>query len=404
MTPRLTIVLPTKDRYLFTLRFLWHANRARMPYRFLIADGHVHATLAEMLANSAEHFPNLDIQYIRYPDDRNFSRYFAKMADALSRVMTPYAMLVDNDDLLAPAAIERALDFLESHADYVCCGGRMTGFSVYSGLNNPSRGLRGKLHRLFTYPLPQSVSSPLVAERLHQGSLDLWIYYSVHRAEALAAIWREIAELDFSDLLVYEVFSVMRSLTFGKAQAYPDTTTYICQIGTSMNYSFKKDWMHHLLRSRFTTDIHAVVERISGLAAVADGIDPAVAAEGVREVLDRKFQQFVWASYGSLRGLKQIVRERAPFVVTWWQNWPNYFVGRHRSALFRSHAKSGTSKEYLAQFRCEIAAVENLVSGDDFATFIRPYQKVFDPTEERKTEPGAIAGLPRRGSSSIFAE
>jgi hypothetical protein len=47
MAPRLTIVMPLKGRHLFTFRFLWHANRMRLPYRFLIADGQVNEAVAQ---------------------------------------------------------------------------------------------------------------------------------------------------------------------------------------------------------------------------------------------------------------------------------------------------------------------------------------------------------------------
>ena len=385
MSPRLTIVLPLKGRHLFTLRFLWHANRARLPYRFLIADGEVHPALAEVLENSGEHFPNLDLQYIRYPDDRDFSCFFAKMADALGRVTTPYAMLADNDDFLAYGGLERALDFLQSHADYVCSGGRVAGFSVYSGLNNPSHGLRGKLNRLYAYYHSEDVSSPVVAERLRQGGLKLWIYYAVVRTEALAAICREVAELDFSDLQVHEAFHVMRALTFGKAHSDDATVSYFRQYGTSLYSSFKKDWVHHLVRSRFTSDVHALVERISAVPAAADGADPAAVAEDVRAVLDDKFRQFLWANYGSLQGLKQALRSRAPDLVTWLQNRPRYFVGRERSALLLQLANAGASQEYVAQFCAELAAIEDAISGEAFSAFVRPFLPVLGPAEELKT-------------------
>ena len=41
--------MPLRGRPLFTLRFLWHANRARLPYRFIIADGQVRPRLAAIL-------------------------------------------------------------------------------------------------------------------------------------------------------------------------------------------------------------------------------------------------------------------------------------------------------------------------------------------------------------------
>jgi glycosyltransferase domain-containing protein len=373
MTPRLTIVLPLKGRYLFTLRFLWHANKAQLPYRFLIADGQVHPVLAELLENSAEHFPNLDIEYIRYPDDVDFSYYFAKMADVLTRVTTPYAMLVDNDDFLVSGGIERALDFLEANADHVCCGGRVAGFSVYSGLDNPSRGVRGRLNRLYTYFCPDGVTSPLAVERLREGSLRLWIYYAVIRTEALATVCREVAEIDFSDLQLFEAFHVMRVLTLGNARADGAVVSYIRQYGTSLNTSFKEDWVHHIIRSQFTSDVHALVERIAANAAAADGADPATLAEVVRGILDVKFRQFLWATYNSLQKFKWVLREKAPGLVRALQNRPHYFIGRERTALLRQLASAGASEQNIRRFRAELAEIEDVLSDDAFGAFLRPY-------------------------------
>ena len=257
VSPRLTIVLPLKGRPLFTLRFLWHANRLRLPYRILIADGEVHPAIAQLLENSRDVFPELDIEYVRYPNDVDFSHFFAKMADALTRVRTPYAMLADNDDFLGFAGIERSLDFLESHTDYVASAGRIAGFSVYSGLNNPSGGLIGRLNRLCMYFAAEDIDSSSVAERLRQGALRLWIYYAVCRTEALAAICREIAEIDFTDLLLHELFHIMRALSLGKIHADRTTVSYFRQYGTSSIAVSNRDWVRSLLRGRFTENVQS---------------------------------------------------------------------------------------------------------------------------------------------------
>jgi glycosyltransferase domain-containing protein len=373
-SPRLTIVLPLKGRHLFTLRFLWQADKVRVPYRILIADGEVHPVLAGILENSKEHFPNLDIDYVHYPDDKNFTCFFAKMADALGRVTTPYAMLADNDDFLAMGGLERALDFLQVNPDYACSAGRVAGFSVYSGLSNPSRGLRGRANRFYEYHQAEEVGSSSAAERVQQAALKLWIYYAVHRTGNLATTLRECAEIDFSDLLLFEAFFVMRSLTMGKAHSDRATISYLRQYGTSLRSSFKKDWVHHLLRSRFTSDVQAMVERISAVIAADDGSDPAVAAEQVRAVLDAKFRQFLGASYGSLQEVKQALRRKMPEVVIWLQNRPRYFIGRERSALFRQLADAGASPDHVAQFRTELALIEDTLSGEAFAAFVRSYE------------------------------
>jgi hypothetical protein len=82
MTQRLTIVIPLRGRPLFTLRFLWHANAARLPYKFILADGEVRPDLSRLLDDAHKLFPNIDVDYIRYPDDTDFARHRTG-ADAL---------------------------------------------------------------------------------------------------------------------------------------------------------------------------------------------------------------------------------------------------------------------------------------------------------------------------------
>ncbi len=293
MTPRMTIVLPLKGRYLFTLRFLWHANKVGLPYRFLIADGQVHPALAAILENAKAVFPALDIDYVRYPDDADFSQFYLKMSDAVARVRTPYAMLADNDDFLVRSGIERSLDFLDAHPDYVCCGGGLAGFSVYCGLGNRDNGLTGQpnryAYRYTVHDRSADFSSESAVERLRAGSRNWWTYYAVYRTPALAAMCREIVEIDFSDLQLHEFYCAMRTMTLGKARSEAATIAYMRQYGTSMQASLRKDWVHHLLRSRFTSDFAALVERISAQAAAADGGDAAAncrdAARDLRELV-----------------------------------------------------------------------------------------------------------------------
>ncbi len=376
-TPRLTIVLPLKGRHLFTLRFLWHANKARLPYRFLIADGQVCPALAQLLENSRKLFPELDIEYIRYPDDADFSRFFAKMSDALQRVRTPYAMLVDNDDFLAFSGIERSLDFLESNPDYVCCGGGLAGFSIYSGLHDPNNGLMGSLNRLaYRYTIhdrSMNFSSPSAVERLRQGSRNWWTYYAVFRTDALRVIWREVIEIDFSDLQLHELFCAMRTLTLGKARSDGATISYLRQYDTSQRSSFKKDWLHHLLRSRFTSDFNTMVERISAVAARSDGVEPASVAEMLRSICEEWLREFLQVNYGSLQSVKQFLRDNAPDFVNWLKKRRRYFVGRERADILYNLRADGASEAYVAQFQAELAVVEDLLTGGSFADFIRPY-------------------------------
>jgi len=375
MAPRLTIVLPLKGRHLFTLRFLWHANRARLPYRFLIADGQVHPALAELLENSGELFQNLDLQYIRYPDDRYFSCFFAKMADALGRVTTPYAMLADNDDFLAFTGIERSLDFLESNPDYVCCGGGIAGFSVYSRNRDSFAGVLGRLNQLaYRYmPYDRSIDfdSSSMTDRLLLGLRNSWSYYAVFRSPALMTIHREVAEMNLSDLQLHEKFYTMRALTLGKARSDPSSIAYLRQYWTSSRSAFTKDWVHHLLRNRFSSDFANIIDRISKLAADADGVDQGAVAERLRERIEPWLRDFLRLNYGLSGTVRQYLRSRVPSVLTWLKTRRRYSLPFERRAILVKLRKDGASEDCVKAFSAELAQIEDVVAGNTFRNFLR---------------------------------
>jgi glycosyltransferase domain-containing protein len=373
--------MPLKGRHLFTLRFLWYANRVGLPYRFLLADGQVHATLSRMLENSRELFPKLDLTYVSYPDDSSFSRYYSKMLDAVGRVCTPYVVYVDNDDFPVASGIDRSVAFLESNREYVCCGGGLAGFSVYAGLNDPHQGLLGKLnhlsYRYTSFDRSEDFSSPSVTERVRKGARNWWSFYAVFRKEALETIYREIAEIDFSDLQLCELFCAMRTLTLGKARSDGSAIGYIRQYGTSQRGAFKKDWVHHLLRSRFTSDFDLMIGRISELGGTADGVESTVFAEELRAICEDWLRSFLRDNYGSVQTLKQLLRDRAPVVVNWLKNRRRYSVSFERRAFYDRLLQDGASENYIAQFKQEFAHIEDTFAGQNFADFVRPYKAAF---------------------------
>ena len=46
---RVTILLTLKGRDLYTLRWLWHANRVSLPFPVVIADGEVNPIVARLI-------------------------------------------------------------------------------------------------------------------------------------------------------------------------------------------------------------------------------------------------------------------------------------------------------------------------------------------------------------------
>ena len=406
MTQRLTIVLPLRGRPLFTLRFLWHANTARLPYKFIVADGEVRPELSRLLDDSQKLFPHLDVDYIRYPDDGDFGRYFAKMADALARVRTPYVMLADNDDFLAWAGIERSLDFLERHPDYVCCGGGIGGFAVYAREFPRLGGLYGPLNKLayryMPYDRSLDLGSSSAADRLRQGLRNSWSYYAVFRSPALQTIWREVAEINLSDLQLHEKYCAMRTLTLGKARSDPATIAYFRQYWTTMRSAFPKDWVHHLVRSRFSTDFAEILARISREAAAADGVDERPLAEDLRDNIISWFGDFLRRNYGPYAALRRALRNSAPGLLEWAKTRRRYTVSLERRGVLAKLRRNGASDDYLIAFSKELAQIEGVICGPAFADFIRPHVPLFVPeaAQEVAGTPAAELGALGRGQSA----
>ncbi len=373
MIPRLTIVLPLKGRHLFTFRFLWHANRMRLPYRFLIADGQVNEAVARRIEDSRKIFPELDVEYIRYPDDVDYSRYFAKMSDALQRVRTPYVMHADNDDFLGFDGIERTLDFLDANQDYVCARGHSLTFSVYSGLGGSNGDICGKFNRFYLHRDFEDVAAPTARERLRQGGLCHALYYATYRTEAIACIWREIAEIDFSDLTLHENFVAMRALTLGKVNTNKETITYYSQAGTGISYQPMRDWARHLLRSRFSSDAHAMIKRISSAAAAADGADAATIAEDVTKILETYYRDLLSTNYGLRAQIKRAMRKKWPRLVSYLRTRPRFSVRREREVVFSELASAGASQKDLKRIRAELAEIERALAPEAFADFAGPF-------------------------------
>ena len=83
---------------------------APLPYRIMIADGGSEDTVADAVAaKKAQGSGHRVLPLSVRPD---YAEYYAKLADALSRVTTPFVVMADNDDFFIPQGLARAVEFL----------------------------------------------------------------------------------------------------------------------------------------------------------------------------------------------------------------------------------------------------------------------------------------------------
>jgi glycosyltransferase domain-containing protein len=239
---------------------------------------------------------------ICFVPNKGGKEYFTKVADALKRVTTPYVMRADDDDFLGIAGIERCLDFLDTNPDYVAASGLVGGFSV----RGPAAPLYGAINRQYKYYRAEDLSQATAHDRLIAGANKLWMYYAIHRTPTLQTVTRDIADIGFSDLLLYEFFHTARTLSLGKVHLDDKCISYFRQYGTSTSGPSSRTWNRRFLRSSFTAD----VERIRSI----------IGDDAVLGPLAEKLRQFLRANNSIVQHYKWKAQDRWPKVYSWWQN------------------------------------------------------------------------------------
>lgn len=376
----LTILLPLKGRPLHTLRFLAHADSARLPYRFLIADGQVDPAIAGILENARGVFPLLDIDYVRYPDDRSYGDYFRKMADAAARVRTRYMMQVDNDDFLVRSGIDRCVAFLDANRDYASCGGGVGGFSLHpsagalANVTGAIQSLGSQYHDQYVH---QDYASPSAATRIRQRfAAGYTLFYNVFRAPALATIRRECADIDFGDLRAHETFFGARAKSLGKSKCDRGVMAYFRQRGTSQSAA---NMWGDMTAAAPDAEIAAFTDVVAGAAADADGIDAVAFADELRQLytgiwqaeLDerRRLRNDMRQAGQHRRAVRNALLSLVPAsAVELRRQWLRRMARQSIVSDLRQH---GAPDHYVSAFRQELAAIETLLEGPGFGDFVR---------------------------------
>lgn len=198
---KLTVLLPLKGRENFTLRWLSWARRQQWRFPIIIADGSEQAVPQEFLRA----FEDLSITYIRYPHDATLRHFLEKLADAYSRVETPYTVLVSNDDFLLKQGLQQCVDFLESHDNHIAAAGDLQTFLVQPSHTSPGMvPLYGSFEATphTNYP-GKSLEHETPTERLDEyvrKHFNSFLWTAVHRTKPVLDTWQTLARSGLNDL------------------------------------------------------------------------------------------------------------------------------------------------------------------------------------------------------------
>ena len=222
MSDQLTIVLTLKDRSALMHRWMRYMNDRACPYLIVIADGGEDHDLESHLRDGG-HYPALRYEYIRYPVDEDYRRYYLKLADVVDCVTSPYVLLADNDDFFLLDAVPAFLEFLDHHQDYVSCGGQR----IVLRLLDHAGALTGRPDAPHYEARLDARQRPIAGESAIERMRDflaearrlyLWAaWYRVHRTSALAQAARIAQSHQFSDPVAHELHVHLALLLAGKS-------------------------------------------------------------------------------------------------------------------------------------------------------------------------------------------
>ena len=270
----LTILLPLKDRVPFTERWLAYAG-SHLPFRVLVADGGADPAVTQLVEDQKAR--GAEIDYIRYPFDASYADYFAKIADALSRVTTPYVVMADNDDLFIPEGLTRAVEFLTANPAYVACGGQCAVFWLKNADADRDPlygdGVEWKCSSQFSTDVADSAAARLRERCL--GAND--VFYAVHRTALLRRHFAAVRDCNPRDLFLMEQLVMFLTAIAGKTRQLD--TLYIARQqdspGSSGGAHQEKfgDWYDRMLVPTWSDDFTRFVDCAAGALARADSIE-----------------------------------------------------------------------------------------------------------------------------------
>ena len=281
----LTILLTLRDRAPFTKRWLAYAVAVAMPYRILIADGSSDNSAEPMVARARE--AGLGIELVRYPPDRTYADYYAKVADALSRVTTPLVVLADNDDLFIPNGLACAVRFLTDHPSHVACGGQTAVFWMSSPRGPEAHetvygdGIDWKCSSKVHSDVADTARQRIIDQSL--GASD--VFYSVHRTALLRAHFDIVRDFNPQDLFLMEQAIAFLTAISGKCRHLD--LLYIARQqdspGSSGGDHQEKfgTWFDRMLLPTWSADFTKLVELSAEALARADGIPAETARRAI---------------------------------------------------------------------------------------------------------------------------
>jgi len=199
---KVTVIIPTFNRYPYLLRLLNYYKSYDFPFRILILD-----SSTDLLDQDKFRvlLSNNKICYLKTNLD-----FVAKIVAGLKSVSTPYGILCADDMFMTLNGIRQSVYFLENNTDFTVAHGLCIGFW--------SKKIKGNKQQFFCEPsyVLHSITFSNPDERLvyHLSNYSA-TFYGVSRIDLLKLIFEEAAKFTDNNLFTELLLSAL-TLIYGK--------------------------------------------------------------------------------------------------------------------------------------------------------------------------------------------
>ena len=277
---RITLVIPTYNRYPFLLRLLRFYETYGFPVKILILDSSSDSLEDAELLKFLEH---PQIVHQKFPADIFFAR---KLSEGLKKVFTYFSVLCADDDYIIPTGLEPCMNFLQEHPDYAMS----QGFYVNHFLRKDLHG-RPVFFWSPLYIAHRTIDNSCPIERF-RFSLENFagsIFYAVYRTEDLQLIWEQTATHVW-DWGLSETLPMALGFLLGKLKILP--------VFYSSREAHGQSWCtyEHLKKIYSPKKCESVIQCMAGQISRREGkdLDSALlmARDSLAKNLERNFSKY----------------------------------------------------------------------------------------------------------------
>jgi glycosyltransferase domain-containing protein len=205
------------------------------PFHILIADGSLDEENKKIIDDNKRRFSHVSFEYLRYPPDSTILDFERKMADALSKINTPYVIWNGNDDFPILNSALECIKFLDKDEknEFVACGGQFHLFTLRA--NKPF----GVITHLSSFCSNYYKSGSILLLNAKNRVLSQmpfkypFIQYSILRTNMFCKIYQKLVENHITDLMVSEFFTVRSLICSGKYNMLRHTPLLFSQLSVS---------------------------------------------------------------------------------------------------------------------------------------------------------------------------